>query len=196
MPGFQPTAHASLTEALNSNSAMTDLRPTEMLPLDLPGAPSIAGEDDAVRTEMLSLSSDSFPATEPSPLTGLSTPGEQSKATTLSLDAMEFNLEDLGTPAASTGSGVLETAAAAKPEPAESLEFDLGSLSLDLGNDSPAAATPPSAPEDPLATKLALAQEFNAIGDSDGARTLIEEVIAEAHGELKAKAQRLLAEID
>src|SRR5258708_24523769 len=26
-----------------------------------------------------------------------------------------------------------------------------------------------SAPEDPLATKLALAQEFNAIGDSDGA---------------------------
>lgn len=67
MPGFQPTAHASLTEALNSNSAMTDLRPTEMLPLDLPGAPSIAGEDDAVRTEMLSLSSDSFPATEPSP---------------------------------------------------------------------------------------------------------------------------------
>ena len=57
-------------------------------------------------------------------------------------------------------------------------------------------ATPPSAPEDPLATKLALAQEFNAIGDSDGARTLIEEVIAEAHGDLKAKAQRLLAEID
>ena len=50
--------------------------------------------------------------------------------------------------------------------------------------------------DDPLATKLALAQEFNTIGDSDGARTLIEEVIAESSGDLKARAQRLLAELD
>ena len=48
---------------------------------------------------------------------------------------------------------------------------------------------------DPLATKLALAQEFNAIGDPDGARSLAQEVIAEASGDLKNKAQRFLAEI-
>jgi pilus assembly protein FimV len=48
---------------------------------------------------------------------------------------------------------------------------------------------------DPLATKLALAQEFNAIGDPDGARSLAEEVLAEASGDLKQKAQRFLAEI-
>jgi len=48
---------------------------------------------------------------------------------------------------------------------------------------------------DPLATKLALAQEFNAIGDPDGARSLAQEVIAEASGDLKSKAQRFLAEI-
>jgi pilus assembly protein FimV len=48
---------------------------------------------------------------------------------------------------------------------------------------------------DPLATKLALAQEFNAIGDPDGARTLAQEVIAEASGELKTAAQKFLAEI-
>lgn len=48
---------------------------------------------------------------------------------------------------------------------------------------------------DPLATKLALAQEFNAIGDPDGARSLAEEVLAEASGDLKHKAQRFLAEI-
>ncbi|GAO21344.1 FimV N-terminal domain protein [Alicycliphilus sp. B1] len=42
-------------------------------------------------------------------------------------------------------------------------------------------------------TKLALAEEFNTIGDSEGARTLVEEVIAESSGELKARAQRLLA---
>ncbi len=77
--------------------------------------------------------------------------------------------------------------------------FDLSGLSLDLGNSGTApqidAVAPPTEPEDPLATKLALAEEFNAIGDSDGARTLIEEVIAEAHGDLKAKAQSLLSQI-
>ena len=50
-------------------------------------------------------------------------------------------------------------------------------------------------PEDPLATKLALAEEFVSIGDDDGARALIEEVIAEASGELKAKAQRALGSL-
>ena len=44
-------------------------------------------------------------------------------------------------------------------------------------------------------TKLALAEEFNAIGDTDGARTLIEEVVAESSGALKARAQRMLAEL-
>ena len=49
--------------------------------------------------------------------------------------------------------------------------------------------------DDPLATKLALAEEFNAIGDPDGARSLAQEVLAEASGDLKSRAQRLLAEI-
>jgi pilus assembly protein FimV len=44
-------------------------------------------------------------------------------------------------------------------------------------------------------TKLALAQEFHSIGDSDAARALVREVIAEASGPLKAKAQRFLAEL-
>lgn len=91
------------------------------------------------------------------------------------------------------------------------MEFDLGELSLDLNAPSkpmaaPAANAPAPAPEpsddgsaaaqdDPLATKLALAEEFNAIGDTDGARTLIEEVVAESSGALKTRAQRMLAEL-
>jgi len=88
------------------------------------------------------------------------------------------------------------------------LEFDLGSLSLDL--DPPAEKAPEvsadastaepedDAPvstmtEDPLETKLALAEEFVSIGDEDGARALIEEVISEATGDVRAKAQRALA---
>ena len=102
------------------------------------------------------------------------------------------------------------------------IEFDLGALSLDLPNAAAPApqaevASVPAAAEaapmkmaeagstggyddsgssgDPLATKFALAQEFNAIGDPDGARSLAEEVLAEASGDLKHRAQRFLAEI-
>jgi pilus assembly protein FimV len=112
------------------------------------------------------------------------------------------------------------SAAPAAPDPGM-IEFDLGALSLDL--DAPAAkpSASPSASvasaaaasiphdeagstggfedsgnsSDPLATKLALAEEFNAIGDPDGARSLAQEVVAEASGDLKSRAQRLLAEI-
>ncbi|MCE1250817.1 MAG: hypothetical protein LWW82_08815 [Comamonadaceae bacterium] len=94
-------------------------------------------------------------------------------------------------------------AAQQAPAPAaDSLEFDLGDLSLDLDSDTHAlpleerpSATTPADDNDPLATKLALAEEFDAIGDSDGARTLIEEVIAEASGAVKERAQKLLAKL-
>lgn len=75
------------------------------------------------------------------------------------------------------------------------LEFDLSSLSLDLEPPTPASASAAPAAEDPLETKLALAQEFRVIGDDDGARSLIEEVIAEASGDMKIKAQNALASL-
>lgn len=78
------------------------------------------------------------------------------------------------------------------------LEFDLGSLSLDL-NDSSAAKSAPQLiapePDDPLTTKLSLAEEFSAIGDDDGARALIQEVISEASGEMKIRAQKALTRL-
>jgi pilus assembly protein FimV len=45
---------------------------------------------------------------------------------------------------------------------------------------------------DPLARKLELAEEFRQIGDTEGARDLLEEVIAKAGGALKNKAQGML----
>ena len=91
------------------------------------------------------------------------------------------------------------------------MDFDFNDLSLDL--ESPNDRTETAAPvtnlsgldlvdagakgtDDPLATKLSLAQEFHAIGDSEGARTLVEEVIADSSGTLKARARQLLAEMD
>lgn len=81
---------------------------------------------------------------------------------------------------------------------ADALDFDLGGLSLDLETSKP-EPTPSQAnveiPDDPLETKLALAEEFHSIGDEDGARALIEEVIAESSGEMRAKAEQALARL-
>ena len=86
---------------------------------------------------------------------------------------------------------------AGEPLPAaagkDMLSFDLDSLSLDLAEDR--LTMPGDLPEpvmDALETKLALADEFRAIGDEDGARALIEEVIAEASGDVKSRAQQAL----
>jgi pilus assembly protein FimV len=87
------------------------------------------------------------------------------------------------------------------------LEFDLGSLSLDLDGpitesptlekSAPLAFAAASAPatasvQEPLETKFALAEEFRALGDNDGARSLASEVVAQAQGALKTKAQAFL----
>ena len=79
------------------------------------------------------------------------------------------------------------------------IDFDMAALSVDP--DSRSGAEPKTEQledddEDPLATKLALAQEFHAIGDTEGARTLVKEVIDEAEGSLRMRAERFLAELD
>jgi pilus assembly protein FimV len=89
-----------------------------------------------------------------------------------------------------------DTVASNMPKP---LTLDLGHLSLDLNNTSPKSSTLGSASgldnHAPLETKLALAQEFRAIGDANGARMLANEVLTLATGNLKTRAQTLLAEI-
>ena len=110
------------------------------------------------------------------------------------LDEDEFK-QQAATSFGATGLAPLEAAEPTTPTAPDLslLDFDLGSLSLDL-NETPTSsnAAAEAAQEDPLGTKLALAEEFRAIGDEDGARALIEEVISEASGDMKIKAQRAL----
>jgi len=73
------------------------------------------------------------------------------------------------------------------------LEFDLDSLSLDLGPATKPPAGALTSPEkDPLEIKFLLAEEFRILGDSEGARSLADEVVAHAKGPLKFKAQAFL----
>jgi len=86
-----------------------------------------------------------------------------------------------------------EPPSATPPEP---LPLDLGSLSLDLGEEfQDSKAQLKDLADDPMETKLALAEEFRAIGDEDGARSLIEEVIEAATGDMKARAERALGKL-
>jgi pilus assembly protein FimV len=85
---------------------------------------------------------------------------------------------------------------------------DLGGISLDLdalpstghGNFSQPSAPldlPPIDEDgtDPLARKIELAEEFRQIGDTEGARDLLQEVVERAEGALQAKARSMLEQL-
>jgi pilus assembly protein FimV len=96
---------------------------------------------------------------------------------------------------------VANEAEAARGGRDEPLPFDLSGISLDL--DQPLAVpdelhTSPghlAGDGDPVSRKLELAEEFQRIGDKDGARDLLREVLATASGATKTKAQGMLDRI-
>jgi pilus assembly protein FimV len=97
---------------------------------------------------------------------------------------LDFDLGDLDFAASPSAA----PKAPARTEPAPmTASSGFGDLpSLPDGGDSAFEAA------DPLQRKLDLAEEFRQIGDIDGARDLLEEVVAQADGGLKAKAQGML----
>jgi pilus assembly protein FimV len=78
----------------------------------------------------------------------------------------------------------MDTGTSAETDPMADFN-DLANLQVDEGESG----------NDPLETKLSLAREFEAIGDTDGARSLAEEVEAEASGDLQARARAFLAQL-
>jgi pilus assembly protein FimV len=119
-----------------------------------------------------------------------------------SLEDMSFNLPPAPAPVS-------------QPPSSGSMDFDLGSISLDLGSDTTVAqpkAKPPVAPvssdfgaidldpaaddgADPIVRKLELAEEFRQIGDMEGARDLLQEVVAKSSGAVKTRAQAMLNDL-
>ena len=87
--------------------------------------------------------------------------------------------------------GASAPAAAAPAAAGGGVDFDFGSLSLELPGGEGSAA--PDAPADDVATKLDLAKAYQEMGDKDGARELLKEVLAEGSDAQKADAQNLMA---
>ena len=116
----------------------------------------------------------------------------------------DLSIDDL--PQAPAVAAAPATAPVTEPTPSGSMPFDLGDITLDLDAPAPAKSTlvtdeeldqlpladaPLSA--DPMARKFDLAQEFRQIGDVDGARELLQEVVDNAQdGSLKSRAQTML----
>jgi pilus assembly protein FimV len=173
-PVFQPAADATLDGGLDLD-----------LELDMPGTIKAAAASPMMPTEI----------TQPFP-PGVHISGD---------DTLDLTLD----------SGQTKTIPVKRtPEPVDdtSLDFDLASLgnepptvaiktpaadpSLDFGDFSIGGESVPSASAtdatDPLARKLELAEEFRQIGDLEGARDLLEEVVAKGDGALQAKAQGML----
>ena len=116
-----------------------------------------------------------------------------------------------------TAPGALETPGISAPMPLEEhtqpaplragvpgdsgfIEFDMSALSGLSGRDptdtEPGRLEPlDESAENPHAIKLSLARELQALGDTEGARSLVEEVEAESTGDLKTQAKQLLAQL-
>ncbi|MDP1692931.1 MAG: FimV/HubP family polar landmark protein [Burkholderiaceae bacterium] len=198
-PGGRPSAvlaggAAAVVEPLGASTMPQSVLPTASN-YDLPEA------DDRVQVPPVDLDLDlDLAAAMPSPAKALEITQPIEPAATAAERDTAVRLVDLKLPTGDADAASTTTAAA----------FDFGSISLDLGNagqavtsepaldyssmpgalDSPPAV--PGDPADPLVRKLELAEEFRQIGDKEGARDLLEEVVAKASGPLKSRAQSLL----
>jgi pilus assembly protein FimV len=146
-------------------------------------------------------------------------PAEPSATDTNLLD-FDFNLDGLAAEMAADNQGQPETgtlelpASAASTDGFESLYEDMVAATPAAAPAAPAATAATAAPvvapapepapvvaegmtllDDPLSTKLDLAKVYLDMGDRDGAREVLQDLVGEAQGSLKEEAQALLTKI-
>jgi pilus assembly protein FimV len=123
--------------------------------------------------------------------------------------AMQQTVADVGTPDSGTlefdlSKISLDEPEAGRQEPTMELsgaspalpEIDLSNINLDLGGGGAEAAAASEAPKDDrwydVQTKFDLAKAYQEMGDKEGAREILHEVIAEGDAEQKSAAQKVL----
>ncbi|WP_171091087.1 FimV family protein [Usitatibacter rugosus] len=134
-------------------------------------APSFDLDLDSKRPEP-DLPTDSSPSMDMD-LGSASTPAETPKEDKPSFD---FDLSGLDFPTSKPGSAASASAGGG-----------LGDLSLDLGGDDAGGSG-----DDAVGTKLELAKAYLEIGDKDGAREILQEVVKEGSGGQRDEAQKLI----
>jgi pilus assembly protein FimV len=168
LPSPSQYGAARTTQSPFADSASIDLD------LDLGGAAVVAPEAATPyeATQTLGLSA------RPDTPAGIKTPAPSARAPQSPTQPSDFDLSGITLDLDAS----LQSPEAAKAAVDSSLHFDLPSL------DDDGAA-------DPVSRKLELAEEFRQIGDLDGARDLLQEVVAKSTGAVKARAQGMLDEL-
>lgn len=176
-PAFQPAADATLDGAPATNLDLD-------LELEVPGhasASTLPG-NESTQTLHTAAAMDVDGALDFT----LETPDQQHAAPPAHDGSLDFDLGALGSESPTS------TTTQVPPAPRVSV-FDSGAFSI---GGEPLTAQGPTdlaeEPSEPLARKLELAEEFRQIGDLEGARDLLEEVVAKGAGPLQAKAQGML----
>lgn len=89
-----------------------------------------------------------------------------------------------------------DEAPSAKPAP--KLDMDFGDININLGDDFPPASTGGEGKDEQwheVATKLDLAKAYQEMGDADGAREILEEVVRDGDAAQRESAEKLLQQI-
>ena len=216
-PVATPTALAALTpqtlpstemlSAVETSASKTALPEHLDLDLSLPmGEPAPAGAPASAPAPQATapLPEIEIPAAPTSVTSKSAEPTKSADADFLMSGGLDFNVpSDFGAPAST-----LAAAEEAKPTPSSGhdggLDFDLSSISLQ-DNEAKAYAEPQTEPpklepqfsesRPSLDLRLELAAESMAIGDTESARNLLSEVIAEGDPQLKQRAQDMLDKI-
>lgn len=220
-PAFQPAVDATLDSRLDSrmDSRLEDAGPSSVMDLDLElDFPSgTAVNPPAFGAQPIPIPIPITETTQPfttaaqmggddsldftlEPADDPKTVPMQRNAPPPADDGLDFDLDALAEEAP-TAANKTATQAAAESS------FDFGDFSIggeplkplapagdiggDIGGDSAGNMAGDDA-NDPLSRKLELAEEFRQIGDLEGARDLLEEVVAKGAGPLQAKAQGML----
>ena len=202
-PGGEPvmahTASGELIEPLGASTMPQSVLPSpSQFGRSVSGAPAIDSGSMNLDLDLDLGNLEPAAPTAPSPLESTQAMPPSDRRPDLAADALDFSLPD-----------VPELQAKPAPRVMEPPSFDLSDISLDL--DMPAAPAAPGTnskfgdsglleldsenDDDPLSRKLELAEEFRQIGDTDGARDLLHEVVAKSTGAVKSRAQSMLAEL-
>lgn len=181
---FEPTtqskpAESDPTATIVLDASAASRAPAVDLPLDIKlDSPEAATSEEALHFD-LDLGEPAAPAAGSAP-----EPVDQEK-TLAGAKALDFEF-DLGEPAAAPP--------ASQTSPPT---LDLAAIDLDLG-EAPAEASDAGvepAADDEVSTKLELAKAYEEMGDKEGARELLNEVIKQGSAEQQAKAQSMLAKL-
>jgi pilus assembly protein FimV len=165
LPSPDAMAH---TQPLASTPARESVDPTTLIDFDLQPMPTTVRIDQPTQRLPAREEPDSLRLDlEPSP----EVPLARTSAADATIDFGDFSLSGPG-----TVPGPRTIADAAPTTPNDIAEF-------------------PATESDPLARKFELAEEFRQIGDIEGARDLLEEVVARAGGALKARAKAMLDDL-